>query len=111
VVRGPGAGDHAFLYRHRPLSPPSCGKRLHTLGARCGVRTTPHQLRASFATLLLNAGASVLTVQSLLGHKHVDTTMRYARVYDSTVAANYMRAMHKTGWSAGAWPSPLPRAT
>jgi site-specific recombinase XerD len=44
-------------------------------------------------TLLLNAGASVLTVQALLGHKHVDTTMRYARVYDSTVAAGYMRAI------------------
>jgi len=34
----------------------------------------------------------VLTVQALLGHKHVDTTMRYARVYDSTVAADYGRA-------------------
>jgi integrase/recombinase XerD len=102
AVRGPGTADHVFLYRHRPLSPTYSGKRLHTLGARCGVRTTPHQLRASFATLLLNAGASVLTVQSLLGHKHVDTTMRYARVYDSTVAGDYVRAMHKTGWSSGA---------
>lgn len=46
----------------------------------------------SFATLLLNAGASVLTGQALLGHKHVDTTMRYARVYDSTVAADCERA-------------------
>ena len=43
-------------------------------------------------TLLLNAGASVLTVQALLGHKRVDTTLRYARVYDSTVAADYARA-------------------
>jgi len=42
--------------------------------------------------MLLNAGASVLTMQALLGHKHVDTTMRYARVYDSTVAAGYVQA-------------------
>jgi hypothetical protein len=46
--------------------------------------------------LLLNAGASVLTVQALLGHKRVDTTLRYARVYDSTVAADYARAVSRT---------------
>jgi site-specific recombinase XerD len=92
-VRGPAASNHVFLYRHQPLSPTYCNKRLRTLGARCGVRVTPHQLRCSFATLLLNAGASVLTVQALLGHKHVDTTLRYARVYDSTVAADYVWAM------------------
>lgn len=69
-----------------------CGKRLHSLGAECNVDVTPHQLRASFATLLLNAGAPVLTVQALLGHKHVDTTMRYARVYDGRVAADYAQA-------------------
>jgi len=92
-VRGPAATDHVFLHCHRPLSPTYFGRRLRTLGAGCGVRVTPHQLRASFATLLLNAGASVLTVQALLGHKHVDTTLRYARVYDSTVAADYVRAV------------------
>jgi integrase/recombinase XerD len=91
-VRGPATSDHIFLCRQRPLSPTYCQKRLRTVGARCGVRVTPHQLRCSFATLLLNAGASVLTVQALLGHKHVDTTLRYARVYDSTVAADYARA-------------------
>jgi site-specific recombinase XerD len=47
------------------------------------------------ATLLLNARASVLTVQALLGHKHVDTTLRYARLYDSTVATDYERAMSR----------------
>ncbi len=72
-----------------------CGKRLHSLGAECTALDTPHQLRASFAMLLLNAGAPVLTVQALLGHKHVDTTMRYARVHDSTVAQDYVRAAGK----------------
>ena len=57
------------------------------------MRATSHQLRVSLATLLLKAGASVLTVQALMGHKHVDTTMRYARVYDSTVAADYVRVI------------------
>jgi integrase len=92
-VRGPAGSDHLFLYRHLPLSRTYCGKRLQTYGARCGVRITVHQLRHSCATLLLNAGAPVLTVQMLLGHKHVDTTLGYARLYDGTVAADYYRAI------------------
>jgi hypothetical protein len=42
---------------------------------------------------LLNAGAPVLTVQNILGHKWVDTTLGYARLYDGTVAADYYQAM------------------
>ena len=53
----------------------------------------PHQLRHSCATLLLNSGAPVLTVQVILGHKWVDTTLGYARLYDGTVAADYYGAM------------------
>ena len=60
---------------------------------RCHIRVTPHQLRHSCATLLLNSGAPVLTVQTLLGHKRIDTTLGYARLYDGTVAADYYQAM------------------
>lgn len=92
-VRGPAADDHLLLYRHEPLSVSYCSHRLRTYSKRCGVLITPHQLRFSCATLLLNAGAPVLTVQSILGHKFVDTTLGYARLYDGTVAADYYRAM------------------
>ena len=34
-----------------------------------------------------------MTVQTLLGHQKIDTTLSYARLYDSTVAADYYRAM------------------
>jgi integrase len=92
-IRGPSATDHVFIYRHGPLSTSYCSQRLRTYGRRCGIRVSCHQLRHSCATLLLNAGAPILTVQAILGHKHIDTTMAYARLYDGTVATDYYRAM------------------
>jgi hypothetical protein len=104
ALRGMGPTDHVFLYRNQALSKDlihgrlkaageRIGIRLHTYGRRCGVSATPHQLRHSCATLLLNAGAPILTVQAILGHKQVDTTLGYARLYDGTVAADYYQAM------------------
>ncbi len=64
-----------------------------TSGERYGVRLTLHQLRHSCTTVLLNAGALVLSVQAILGHKRIDTTLNYVRLYDGTVAADYYKAM------------------
>lgn len=85
--------DFVFVFRHRPLTRSYCFERLRTYCKPLGIHVAPHQLRHSCATLLLNCGAPVLTVQTLLGHKWVDTTLGYARLYDGTVAADYYQAM------------------
>ena len=97
AVRGPADAlpTNVFIYCHAPLSRTYCFQRLETYGRYCGVKASPHQLRHSCATLLLNAGAPVLSVQMILGHKQVDTTLGYARLYDGTVAADYFSAMNK----------------
>jgi integrase len=97
AVRGPrdALPETVFVFRHQPLSRSYCGQRLHTYGKKCGVRITPHQLRHTCATLLLNERVPVISVQMLLGHQHVDTTMHYARLYDGTVAADYFKAMDR----------------
>ena len=84
--------DNLFTRHHKPLSSRYCQSRLTTLGKKVNIHVTPHQLRHTCATLLLNAGMSIFALQSLLGHRHVDTTLNYARLYDETVAKQFLDA-------------------
>ncbi len=94
TVRGNGPTEHLFLYRHRPLNKDFIRGRLKAAGERTGAKVTPHRLRHTFATQLLNAGCRVTTIQALLGHRHLNTTMTYARIHDQTVADDYFTAMN-----------------
>ena len=66
-------------------------KYLHRAGLER--RYSCHSLRHTFASELLNAGASLEVVKELMGHKKLDMTLRYAKLYEATKRQQYDQAM------------------
>jgi len=70
------------VVRRHHLHPSAVQKAVRRAAQKAGLdkRVTPHTFRHSFATHLLEAGYDIRTVQELLGHKDVKTTMIYTHV-------------------------------
>lgn len=76
------------------LTTRSVGRMLEKYIAQQGLdsRTTPHTLRHSFATHLLDRGADIRSVQELLGHKSLVTTQIYTHLSTANLREVYLRA-------------------
>jgi integrase/recombinase XerC len=90
-----GRAAPVFVNRFgRRLTTRSVGRMLEKYLAATGLdrRTTPHTLRHSFATHLLDGGADIRSVQELLGHKSLVTTQIYTHLSTANLRAAYEKA-------------------
>ncbi|MDM5271475.1 tyrosine-type recombinase/integrase [Sulfurovum sp. zt1-1] len=75
-----------------PLNSAQLRYKLTKLFKSHGIKATPHQLRHSFATHLLNEGARIADVSELLGHTTMATTQVYTKLGTSKKMNEYMKA-------------------
>ena len=90
--RGKSGGRVLLNARGEPLSRVGAWGIVKRATERAGIRkrVTPHTLRHSFATHLLEGGADLRAVQEMLGHADLSTTQIYTHV-----DREYLRSVHK----------------
>ncbi|WP_428739415.1 tyrosine-type recombinase/integrase [Sulfurimonas sp.] len=81
-----------FEKNEEKLSENSLRYIINKVFARISLKVTPHQLRHSYATSLLNGGAPIVDVSELLGHSSMATTQIYTKLGSALKKQNYDKA-------------------